>query len=323
MRVTGADLGSRGPCNSAHRLRQRCHPLVATALLMCLGLAPSQGRTAAAGVRPLARAVDTVTVAQLGSGAAAIRLVAGADDLYVIVAPGRVQRYILHGLPHADLFTQVMRWKEGANGLIMGRPLDLSLVGDRLLILDDRASLWSYQGAAYARALVALRVQSSQGRLDAVATHAGDLLALDRDRRRIWWYRAQGDGYDTAPRSLAARPIGALAGATRLAASSNGLLVLTHGTVLLWPWNRPDAGRELRLDAGISGVWAAESHHRFLVSFARAVAVCAPSGHVDEVLALRGLHGETVRDVALDPTGRLYVLTATRILRVSVTIPPL
>jgi glucose/arabinose dehydrogenase len=70
-------------------------------------------------------------------------------------------------------------------------------------------------------------------------------------------------------------------------------------------------------------VWAAESHRRFLVSFARAVAVCAPNGQVDELLALRGLRGETVRDVALDPAGRLYLLTATRILRVTTTTPPL
>ncbi len=307
----------------ASRSRRRAAATAALTALLLLAACWSVGIAAAGGPRSAATA-GTVVVARLGSGAQGIRLAAGSDDLYVVdAASGHVERYILHGLPHAELFTQVMRWKEGANGLIMGRPLDLYLVGGRLLILDDLASLWSYQGSDYQRTLVALRVQSWQGRLDAVAVHGSALLVLDRDRRQVWSYRAASGGYDTVPRGLLPRPLVALAAASRLAASQSALLTIAHGAVLAIPWNHLAAWRELRLGGTVTGVWATESRRRFLVSFARSVAICTPRGQVDLRVAVRGLQGQTIRDLALDPAGRLYVLTATRILRLTTTLPPL
>lgn len=288
------------------------------------GLAARRPVAASAGTLLPQRSAATIVVASLGAGAQATRLAAGADDLYVIdAAAAHVRRYILHGLSRAELFTQVMRWKEGAAGLIMGRPLDLSLAGGHLLILDDLASLWSYRAADYSRALVPLRVQSWQGRLDALALHGADLFVLDRDRRQMWRYAPSSGGYDTAPRAVMARPDGALATAGRLASSQSALLALSHGVVLVFPWRRSEASRALRLAQPVTGLWATESRQRFLVSFAHAVSICTPSGHVDQVLGLRDMRGEMIRDLALDPTGRLYVLTASRILRVAATIPPL
>jgi hypothetical protein len=205
----------------------------------------------------------------------------------------------------------------------MGRPLDIFLGGERLLILDDLASLWSYQGTDYQRSLVALRVQSWQGRLDAVAVHGSDLLVLDRDRRQVWSYRAASGGYDTVPVGLLPHPVPALAGASRLAVSQSALLTVVRGAVLAIPWGRPTAWRVLRLGGTATGVWATESRRRFLVSFARSVAICTPTGRVDLRVDVRGLQGEAIRDLALDPAGRLYVLTATRILRLTTALPPL
>src|SRR2546421_1041597 len=105
----------------------------------------------------------TLVVADLGPGVQLVRLVAARDDLYVIDnAAGDVLRYVLHGLAYAELFTQVMRRQERADGLIMGRPVDLFLAGERLLILDASGSLWSYWGPGYSRVVVPLRLQSNQ-----------------------------------------------------------------------------------------------------------------------------------------------------------------
>jgi hypothetical protein len=53
------------------------------------------------------------------------------------------------------------------------------------------------------------------------------------------------------------------------------------------------------------------------------VALRAPGGALLRQIAVRGLDGAAIRAVALSPAGRLYVLTATRILRVDTNVPPL
>jgi hypothetical protein len=268
----------------------------------------------------------TLVVAKLGPAAQLVRLVAASDDLYVIDnAAGHVLRYVLHGLPYAELFAQVMRRRERANGLIMGRPLDLFLAGERLLILDDSGSLWSYWGPEYSRVVVPLRLQSDQGTPRAVALHGGALLLLDPTRRQVWLYRRDSaGGYDTLPRTLLPRPLPALAGATRLAVSRDALLVLrSDGSVLAIPWSHPRAARQLRLVVHATGIWATAAHGWFLVSSARSVALRAPGGALLWQVVVRGLDGATIRAVALSPAGQLYVLTDTRILRVDTKAPPL
>jgi hypothetical protein len=268
----------------------------------------------------------TLVVAKLGPGAQLVRLAAASDDLYVIDnAAGHVLRYVLHDLPYAELFAQVMRWRERANGLIMGRPVDLFLAGERLLILDDSGLLWSYWGPAYSRVVVPLRLQSDQGRPRAVALHGGALLLLDPSRRQVWLYRRDtAGGYDTVPRALLPRPLPALAGATRLAVSRDALLALrSDGSVLAIPWSHPRAARQLRLLVHATGIWAMAAHGRFLVSSARSVALRAPGGALLWQVAVRGLDGAAIRAVALSPAGRLYVLTDTRILRVDTKVPAL
>ena len=284
-------------------------------------------RLRATGLHMAAEAgAHTLVVAKPGSGAQLVRLVAASDDLYVIDnAAGHVLRYVLHGLPYAELFTQVMRRKERANGLIMGRPVDLFLAGERLLILDDSGLLWSYWGPEYSRVVVSLRRQSDQGRPRAVALHDGALLLLDPSRRQVWLYRRDTDGgYDTVPRALLPRPLPALAAATRLAVSRDALLALrSDGSVLAIPWSHPRAARHLRLLIHATGIWATAAHGRFLVSSARSVALRAPGGALLWQVAVRGLDGMAIRAVALSPAGRLYVLTDTRILRVHTKVPPL
>jgi hypothetical protein len=268
----------------------------------------------------------TLVVAKPGPGAQLVRLAAASDDLYVIDnAAEHVLRYVLHGLPYAELFAQVMRWRERANGLIMGKPLDLFLAGERLLILDDSGSLWSYWGPEYSRVVVPLRRQSDQGRPRAVALHGGALLLLDPSRRQVWLYRPDTTGgYDTAPRALLPRPLPALAGATRLAVSRDALLALrSDGSVLAIPWSHPRAARHLRLLVHATGIWATAAHRRFLVSSARSVALWAPGGALLWQVAVRGLDGAAIRAVVLSPAGRLYVLTNTRILRVDTKAPAL
>ena len=268
----------------------------------------------------------TLVVAKLGPAAQLVRLVAASDDLYVIDnAAGHVLRYVLHGLPYAELFAQVMRRRERANGLIMGRPLDLFLAGERLLILDDSGSLWSYWGPEYSRVVVPLRLQSDQGTPRAVALHGGALLLLDPARRQVWLYRRDtAGGYDTLPRALLPRSLPALADATRLAVSRDALLALhSDGSVLAIPWSHPRAARQLRLVVHATGIWATAAHGWFLVASARSVALRAPGGALLWQVAVRGLDGATIRAVALSPAGRLYVLTDTRILRVDTKVPPL
>jgi hypothetical protein len=302
---------------------------VAAWLGVCLVLLlPLVGVGLRATNRPMAAdaGARTLVVAKLGPGAQLVRLAAANDDLYVIDhAAGHVLRYVLHDLPYAELFAQVMRWRERASGLIMGRPLDLFLSGERLLILDDSGSLWSYWGPAYSRVVVPLRLQSGQGTPRAVALHGGALLLLDPSRRQVWLYRRDtAGGYDTVPRALLPRPLPALAGATRLAVSRDALLALcSDGSVLAIPWSHPRAATHLRLVVHATGIWATAAHGRFLVSSARSVALRAPGGPVPWQVAVRGLDGAAIRAVALSPAGRLYVLTDTRILRVETKVPPL
>ena len=294
--------------------------LVVLVPLLGLGLRAARRPPAADAGAP------SLVVANLGRGAQLVRLAAARDDLYVIDnAAQDVLRYILHGPPYAELFTQVMRRKERADGLIMGRPVDLFLAGERLLILDDVGSLWSYWGPAYSRVVVPVRLQSDQGRPRAVALHGGALLLLDPSRRQVWLYRRDtAGGYDTAPRALLPRPLPALAGATRLAVSRAALLALrSDGSVLAIPWSHPRAARHLRLAVHATGIWATAAHGRFLVSSARSVALRAPGGALLWQVAVRGLDGAAIRAVALSPAGGLYVLTNTRILRVDTKAPPL
>jgi hypothetical protein len=268
----------------------------------------------------------TLVVATLGPGAQLVRLAAARDDLYVMDnAAEDVLRYVLHGLPYAELFTQVMRRRERADGRIMGRPVDLFLAGERLLILDDSGALWSYWGPAYSRVVVPMRLHSNQGTPRAVALHGGALLLLDPSRRQVWLYRRDpAGGYDTVPHALLPRPLPALAGATRLAVSRAALLALrSDGSVLAIPWSHPRAARQLRWVVHATGIWATAAHGRFLVSSARSVALRAPGGALLWQIAVRGLDGAAIRAVALSPTGWLYVLTTTRILRVDTKVPPL
>lgn len=267
-----------------------------------------------AAVHPLA------VVADLGPAASPIRLAADADSLYVIdAAPQHVRRYILNGLPYAELMTQVMRWREGADKLIMGRPLDLYLLGDRLFILDSMGTLWSYRGSDYTRALVPLRLQSNQGIVTAIALQGRNLLLLDPDRRQVWAYHPDlRGGYDTPPRGLLPHPLPSLAGARRLAAGRDALYVLlSAGGVLAIPWLHPGNAALLPVDGAATGVWAGPSTAGCLVSFARRIAFVAPGGAIGRQIYVEGMGGDMIRDVALSPTGRLYILTRTRIMRVA------
>ncbi len=272
-------------------------------------------------------ALHTTVVADLGAGARCTRLVAAGDDLYVLDdAAAHVRRYILHGLPHALQVTQVMRWREGDNGLIMGRPLDLFLAGERLLILDGLGSLWSYWGPSYARVLVPLRLQSNQGAPVAVALHEGNLLLLD-DSRQVWSYAPVAGGYDTVPRAALPRRLTG-APATRLGVTARSLLALhADGTLTAYPWGRAAAAAAAaaapHIPLAITGLWADAARARFLATAARELAIVGADGAVRWRAAVDGLDGETLRDVALSPSGQLYLLTGTRILLVTARVPAL
>lgn len=302
-------------------------------VLMCLGCAAlllaiaahPVVPTSSAAASPVDTAVRVVPVAPaMGADARLTRLVAAADDLYVIDAgPYHVRRYILNGLPYAELFTQVMRWKEGDNGLILGQPLDLFLRGERLFILDSLGTLWGYWGPDYGRALVPLRLQSNQDAPVAAAMHGSDLLLLDPARRRIWMYAPDAmGGYDTMPRSLLARGLPALAGAIRLAVSRDALLVLLRdGRVLALPWARPERVAVVRLPFRVTGLWASGTRTGLLIASRGEVALVALDGAVHWRVTLQGLDGEAITDVARSPAGALYVITHTRILHVQAAAP--
>lgn len=292
----------------------------ATALI--LSGAASQGRGALAAGYGAQVSASVVVIA--GATARFTRLVAARDDLYIIDgAAHHVRRYILHGLAYAEQFTQVMRWKEGANGLIMGQPVDLTLVGERLFILDSLGSLWSYWGPDYTRVLVPLRVQSNQGDQVALAFHGAALLLLDPTKRQIWHYAPDALGYDTVPAPLLAHPLGWLAGAVRLATTRAALYVLrSDGSMLALPWSHPGEVMAPRLPWRVTGLWANPMRSRLLVSISNRIAALAPSGAPVWSVTVQGLGGETIRDVALSPAGRLYALTATRVLLLHAT-PPL
>ncbi len=247
-----------------------------------------------------------------------VRLVAARDDLYVI-EPSLVRRYILHALPRALQFTQVMRWKEGADKVVMGRPLDLFLDGEALYILDSLGCLWRYDGPAYARSFVPLRLQSTQGKPVALALWQGDLLLLDPDKKEVWRYAPSNGGYNTVPHPLLAHSSSLLSGATRLAPSAAGLLVSrSDGSLVLVPWSRPDAPRLLPV-RGVLGFWTSPGSSEAYVATAASVKkIDAARGAVQSSTAIDGLDGETPRDLARSPSGAFYVLTATRILRLTV-----
>ncbi len=269
-----------------------------------------------------AGAVQTTVVADLGRAARCTRLAAASDDLYTLdAAAEHVRRYILNGLPYALQFTQVMRWREGDNGLIMGRPLDLSRAGERLFILDGLGALWSYWGPDYTRAIVPLRLQSSQGAPVSVALHGTDLLLLG-DKPQIWDYGSTGGGYDTVPRPLLARPL-AGAGAARLGVTARALLILrTNGAITAVPWGQT-SDTTLRIPLSITGLWSDAARARFLVTSARELAIVGSDGAVQWRAAVGGLGGETLRDIAVSPNGKLYLLTDTRILLVTARVPAL
>lgn len=290
-------------------------------LTLLLTFAATLGRSGAADATSLpgVSTVSTTVVADAGPGAGFRRLVAARDSLYVVDARAQhVRRYILNGLPYAELFTQVMRWREGANGLIMGQPLDLALNGERLNILDSLGSLWSYWGPTFGRLLVPLRLQSNQGTVVAVATRGSTLLLLDPSMREVWTYAPAGGGYDTSPRPLTARPLAFLSAATRLAVSRDALFALSSdGTLDVLPWAYPDKPAHLRLASAITGLWAGATSGAVFVATADEVALLASSGGVTWGATVQGLDGETIQDVAWSPAGRLYLLTATRILLVT------
>ncbi len=279
---------------------------------------PAHVRVLAGGVGE----VQTTVVADLGRAARYTRLAAAGDDLYTLdAAAEHVRRYILNGLPYALQFTQVMRWREGDNGLIMGRPLDLSLTGERLFILDGLGALWSYWGPDYTRAIVPLRLQSSQGTPVSVALHGTDLLLLD-DKPQVWDYALSGGGYDTVPRPLLARPLVGPA-AARLGVTARALLVLrTNGAITAVPWGQT-SDIALRIPLSITGLWSDAARARFLVTSARELAIVGADGAVQWRAAVGGLGGETLRDIAVSPNGKLYLLTDTRILLVTARVPAL
>ncbi len=289
------------------------------ALLLTVAATLNRSGTADAIPLPWVSSVSTTVVADAGPGAGFRRLVAARDSLYVVDARAQhVRRYILNGLPYAELFTQVMRWREGANGLIMGQPLDLALNGERLNILDSLGSLWSYWGPSFGRLLVPLRLQSNQGTVVAVATRRSTLLLLDPGMREVWEYALAGGGYDTSPRPLTARPLAFLSAATRLAVSRDALLVLSSdGTLDVLPWAHPNKPMRLRLASAVTGLWAGATSGNIFVATAREVVLLAPSGGVTWRAMARGLKGETIQDVAWSAAGRLYLLTPTRILLVT------
>lgn len=295
--------------------------LCAATLLCAMAARPGVATVAA---EPAVRALPVMP--DLGPGARLTRLAASRDDLYTIdAAPGHVQRYILHGLPYAEQFTQVMRWKEGADGLIMGRPLDLALSGERLLILDSLGSLWSYWGPDYSRVLVPLRLQSNQGTPVAVALHGADLLLLDPGKRAIWRYTPDARGsYDTRPHALTARPLAALSGALRLAVTRDALLVLcADGRVLALPWAHPDDVVAVHTPFHVTALSASAAGTRMLVASANQIAMLAPGGAVLWRATLAGLGSAAITDIARSPAGTLYVTTPARILRVAAATPPL
>lgn len=289
-------------------------------------LAPAQRSSAvAASYRRAAPALSTSVVADLGSGARCSQLVAAADDLYVLdTGSWHVRRYIMNGLPYAELFTQIMRWKEGDNGLIIGKPLDLFLTGERLFILDGLGSLWGYWGPTYNRALVPLRLQSNQGAPVAIALHGDHLLWLDADKRQVWSYAASGSGYDTVPHALLPRPLPALGTATRLAVSHAALLVLGRGgAVTALPWTDPGAATRLAGSMAVTGLWASAAHSRFYATSAHDLAIVGPRGDAQWRAPVAGLRGQALRDVAVSPRGKIYVLTGTRILLMRGHVPAL
>jgi len=286
-------------------------------------LSPDHSHAYHASERPRqAAGLTTAVVADLGPAARCGRLVAAGDDLYVVDRGAEhVRRYILHGLPYALQMTQVMRWREGDNGLIMGRPLDLFLAGERLLVLDSLGSLWSYWGPGYARTLIPLRLQSNQGAPSAIALHGADLLLLDDDKRQVWDYAPAGRGYDSSPRPLLAAALSGAPGA-RLAVTAWALLIArSDGTVTAVPWGR--SGGAWRVPLTVTGLWADAAHTDVLVAAARELAIVAADGATRWRALVRGLGAETVRDVALSPRGQLYLLTDTRILIVTTPVPAL
>lgn len=304
-------------------------PRLAIVLCVCAALVPGGVRAyqrpahAWVGARS-GGAVQTAVVADLGRGARCTRLAAAGDDLYALdAAAAHVRRYTLNGLPYALQFTQVMRWREGDNGLIMGRPLDLSLAGERLFILDGLGALWSYWGPDYARAIVPLRLQSNQGAPVSVALRGSDLhLLLLDDKRQVWEYAPSSGGYDTIPRPLLAGPL-AGAAAVRLRVTARALLVLrANGVLTAVPWGQRSA-TVLRLPLAVTGLWSDAARARFLVTSAHELAIVGVDGAAQWRAAVAGLGGETLRDVALSPGGKLYLLTDTRILRVTARVPTL
>ncbi len=317
----------------------RGRPLVMVALCIAVALAalfpsmtrasPGPGGDVPALRDAVSRAGDRDVAASvaltLPSPGGATRLMAAADDLY-LVTPNLVLRYTLHGLPYALQFTNVMRWREDDNKVVMGQPLDLFLAGERLLILDSLGSLWSYVGPTFERVLAPLRLQSDQGTPVAVLLHGTTLLLLDPQRGQIWSYAPAGagvdSGYDTVPRPLLPRPSALLSKAVRLTATATALLALcSDGSVVSVPWVRPLAAR-LPIADSLVGLWSSPVAPGMLGVTGQDILALDAAGQVTQRLRPSGLDGETIVDVAESPAGQLYVLTATRVLLVHARVAP-
>lgn len=295
--------------------------------LLAIAVGPAH-RSMASAAEAVARTQAPTVVVNGGKGASFDRFVAASDGLYVDNAGDhRITRYILNGLPYAELFTSVMRAREQEQGVIIGRPRDLFLSDPRLLVFDDRGSLWSYWGPTYQRSIVPLRLQRNQGTPTALTLHGSALILLDPDRHQIWRYRQSGAGWATVPVPMLAHPSALLAGGRRLAATPTALLVLrADGRVVRVPWDHPAQAALVRGVTGATGIYANPASDRYIVTTAHRVIELDASGArlwQTTVEDAGGASGKTLRDVAMSPANQLYVLTATRVLRVPGHVPTL
>ncbi len=252
------------------------------------------------------------------------RLAAAADDLYVIDAAGqRVRRYILHGQPAAQLFAEVLRWKEGADKIVIGQPVDMVMRGDRLLILDSLDSLWSYAGSTYQKGIVPLRVESDQGTLAGLAIHGTDLLVLDATHGAIWRYRPDAAGsYDDVPVRLGLPPSTVRPALIAIAAGRRAFFELKRdGSLLAIPWQRPEAARHLTLSSAIRAFWGDDLHDGILVALDGQVVALTLQGTVTWRQSFQLPRGEAANGLAVSPRGVVYLLTPNNILRLAKRAP--
>ncbi len=224
------------------------------ALVLALGWSgpwsphPAWGSGAAAGDRA---ALAPVLDGRGQSGLDYTTLLAARDTLYLLErSAGEVRAFPLHGMARAQQFYKALRRAEGNRGLIIGQPLSLSLVGATLYVLDDRATLWAYDTAAYDKQLVPLRAESRQGALRAATfpDGLGALVVLDTDSHghtRLWGYRRGARGYISSPTLLPGGPGAPRGAATLIGEGGGGSLLLWVGGAAwaVWPQSRRPAAR--------------------------------------------------------------------------------